>query len=127
MIERDQSQEMTHDRLHDLVKDQGLRMMHDILNQMTWKYREDLDRDQEMTNQNLVIDRDQEMMNNRYEEEQGRETTGLGGDKTLLDQEIGGIEKIDRNHVIDLLELEKKDQGQEMTVNQVSPTQMMKY
>ena len=45
----------------------------------------------------------------------------------LLDQEIGGIEKIDRNHVIDLLELEKKDQGQEMTVNQVSPIQVMKY
>ena len=81
MIERDQSQEMTNDRLHDLVKDQsqkithdrphdlvidqGLRMMHDILNRMTWKYQEDLDQDQEMINQNLVIDRDQEMMNNR--------------------------------------------------------------
>ena len=127
MLEKDQSQEMTHDRLHDLVKDQGLRMMRDILNQMTWKYQVDLDQDQEMINLNLVIDRDQGMMNNQHEEEQGRETTGLGGDKTPLDQEIGGKERIDRNHVIDLLELERKGQGQEMTVNQVSPTQVMKY
>ena len=126
LTEGNQNQEMTHDRLHDLVKDHGRRMMNDILNQMTWKYQEDLDRDQEMINQNLVIDRDQEMMNNRHEEEQGRETIGLGGDKTPLDQEIGGKEEIDLSHVIDLLEHEKKGQGQGMTVNQVSQIQVMR-